>query len=60
MGIKGNYLNTFFAFKHPTFMLKTLLNRNGKKKNNELVNIIKSGLKDLEEEIEEMSEYVCN
>ena len=37
-------------------MLKTLYNLNDKDKNNELVNVIKSGLVDLENEIENMSE----
>ena len=40
----------------PTAMLKTLCNLNDRKKNNQLVNIIKSGLNDLKNEIERMSE----
>ena len=37
-------------------MLKNLYNLNDKKKNNKLVNVIKSGLIDLESEIKKMSE----
>ena len=37
-------------------MLKTLYNLNDRKKNNQLVNKIKSGLSDLENEIKKMSE----
>ena len=36
-------------------MLKNLFNFNDEAKNNDLVNVIKSGLKDLKKEIEEMS-----
>ena len=36
-------------------MLKNLYKTNDKEKNNELVNVIDSGLKDLKEEIKEMS-----
>ena len=39
----------------PSAMLKDLFRTNNKKENNDLVNVIKSGLKDLKEEIEEMS-----
>ena len=39
----------------PSAMLKDLFGTNNKKKNNDLVNVIKSGLKDLKEEIKEMS-----
>ena len=37
-------------------MFKTLYNLNNRKKNNLLVNIIKSGLSDLKNEIKKMSE----
>ena len=40
----------------PTAMLKAIYNTDSKKKNNDLVNVIKSGLSDLKNEIEEMSE----
>ena len=40
----------------PTAMLKTLYNLNDGKKNNRLVNKIKNGLSDLENEIKKMSE----
>ena len=39
-----------------TAMLKAVYTINDRKKNNELVNIIKSGLSDLKNEIERMSE----
>ena len=37
-------------------MLKTIYNTNDRKKNNDLVNVIKSGLSDLKNEIENMDE----
>ena len=37
-------------------MFKLLYKTNNKKKNKELVNMIKSGLRDLKDEIEKMSE----
>ena len=37
-------------------MLKTVYNTNNKKENNDLVIMIKSGLSDIEKEIENMSE----
>ena len=40
----------------PTLMLKTLYNLNDKKKNNLLVNTIKSSLSDVKNEIKKMSE----
>ena len=46
----------YFNFQMPTAMLKALYTFNDRKKNNELVNIIKSGLSDLKSEIERMSE----
>ena len=40
----------------PTALLKTLYNLNDRKKNNQLVGIIKSGLSDLKNKIEKMPE----
>ena len=45
-----------FTFRKPSIMLKSLYKTNDKKNNNKLVNIIKSGLSDLKNEIENMSE----
>ena len=55
-GIGRELFENYFSFQMPTAMLKTLYNLNDRKKNNKLVNIIKSGLSDLENEIEKMSE----
>ena len=43
-------------FQMPGLMLRDLYRINNKKKNNELVNMIQSGLSDLEDEIEKISE----
>ena len=45
-----------FKFQKPSDMLKPVYKTNDKKNNNNLVNIIKSGLSDLKKEIEDMSE----
>ena len=45
-----------FKFQRPSDMLKRLYKTNDKKKNSELVNIIKSGLSDLKNEIKDMNE----
>ena len=55
-GIDRELFENYFNFQMPTAMLKTLYNLNDRKKNNKLVNIIKSGLSDWENEIEKMSE----
>ena len=44
-----------FGFQKPTNMLEILYNVNNKENNYQLVNIIKSGLIDLENEIKKMS-----
>ena len=44
----------YFKFQMPTIMSKTLYSLNDKKKNNLLVNTIKSGLSDLKNEIKKM------
>ena len=45
-----------FKIQSPSEMLKSIYQTNDKEKNNELVNVINSGLKDLKEEIKKMSE----
>ena len=45
-----------FSFQRPSDMLKELYKTNDKNKNNKLVDMIKSGLSDLKNEIENMSE----
>ena len=45
----------YFKYSKPVDMAKKLLNIKDKDENNDLVNVIKSGLKDLKEEIKEMS-----
>ena len=55
-GINRELFKKYFNFQMLTAMLKTLYNLNDRKKNNQLVNIIKSGLSDLKNEIERMSE----
>ena len=43
-------------FKAPTVLAKKIYDTKDKKKNNELVDVIKSGLIDLKDEIEKMLE----
>ena len=45
-----------FRHQEPSDMLRDLYRINDKKKNNDLVNLIKSGLSDLKNEIENMDE----
>ena len=45
-----------FKFLRPSDMLKSVYKTNDQKNNNKLANIIKSGLSDLENETEDMSE----
>ena len=45
-----------FKFQRPSDMLKSVYKTNYQKNNNKLVNIIKSGLSDLENGTEDMSE----
>ena len=49
-----------FNFERPSDMLKILYQIDDKGKKNKLVNVINSGLKDLKEEIKEMSEEEIN
>ena len=55
-GINSELFKKYFNFQMPTAMLKILYNLNDRKKNNWLMNTIKSGLSDLENEIEQMPE----
>ena len=55
MGINRELSQRYFRFQRPSEMLKVVYNTNDKKKNNDLINVIKSGLSDLKDEIEKMS-----
>ena len=48
--------NKYFKIQRPSDMLMQLSKTNDKERNNELVNVINSGLKDLKEETKKMSE----
>ena len=54
--IDRELFKNYFKFQMPTAMLKTLYNLNDRKKNNLLVNTIKSELSNLKNEIKKMSE----
>ena len=58
--INGQLFMKHFNFQRPSDMLKNLYQINDKEKKNKLVNVINSGLKDLKEEIKEMSEEEIN
>ena len=53
--INSKIFQKHFKFQRPNDMLKTLYTTNDKKKNSKLVNVIKSGLSDLKNEIENKS-----
>ena len=53
--VNEELLKKYFKIQRPSDMLKYLYQKNDKEKNNELVNVINSGLKDLKEDIKEMS-----
>ena len=55
MGINRELFKRYFNFQRPSEMLKFVYNTIDKKKNNDLVNVIKSGLSDLKNEIKKMS-----
>ena len=55
-GMNRELFKKYFNFQMPTVVLKTLYNLNDRNKNNKLVNIIKSGLSDFKNEIENTSE----
>ena len=54
--IKCDLFKKHFNFNVPSALIKQLYETKNRKKNNELVNVIKSGLSDLKDEIKEMSE----
>ena len=54
-GINKELFKKHFNFQRPSSMLKDIYEINDREKNNKLVSVINSGLKDLKEEIEEMS-----
>ena len=54
--INTEFCKKHFGIKRPSDMLKYLYQTNDKEKNNELVNMINSGLKDFTKENKEMSE----
>ena len=54
--INEELFKKYFKIQKPSDMLMYLNKTNDKEKNNELVNVINSGLKDLKEEIKKMSE----
>ena len=56
--ILTHLFKNYFNFQMPTGMLKTLRNLNDSQKNNQLVNMIKSGLSDLRNEMKKMCEEV--
>ena len=55
-GIDFELFKKDFNFQRPSDMLKTVYNTNDKKKNNDLVIMIKSGLSDFKKEIGNMNE----
>ena len=54
--INDDLFNKYFKFQRPSDMLMLLNKTNDTEKNNKLVNLINSRLKDLKEEIKKMSE----
>ena len=54
--INYDLFNKYFKLQRPSDMLMLLNKTNDTEKNNELLNLINSGLKDLKEEITKMSE----
>ena len=52
--INKELFKNYFLFQTPYALLKDLYQTNDKEKNNKLVNVINSGLKDLKEEIKKM------
>ena len=54
--INDDLFNKYFSFQRPSDMIALLNKTNDTEKNNKLVNLINSGLKDLKEEIKKISE----
>ena len=55
-GISFDLFKVYFNFLASTVLAKKLFERKDKDKNNDFVNLIKSGLRDLKDEIKETSE----
>ena len=53
--INKELFKNHFSFQTPSALLKELYKTNNKEKNNKVVNVINSGLKDLKEKIKKMS-----
>ena len=58
--INSEIFQRLFKFQRPSDMFKLLYKTNNKKKNKEVVNMIRSGLSDLESEIENIDEEEKN
>ena len=56
IGMNRELFKNYLSFQRPTSMLKVVYDTDDKKKNNELINVIKSGLSDLKDDIKEMSD----
>ena len=56
IGINKELFRKHLSFQRSSEILKTVYNKNDKKKNNKLVSVIKSGLSDLKDESEKTSE----
>ena len=54
--INKKLFEKYFNFQMPTAMLKTLYTLNNKKKNNQLVDVISSGLRSFKEKIKDVNE----
>ena len=55
-GMNRELFKTYFNFQMSTAMLKAVYKTHSKKESNDLINVIKSGLSGLKDEIKEMSE----
>ena len=55
-GINNDFFEKHFNFSAPTVLTKKLYEIKDKNKNNDFVNVIKRGLRDLKDEIEKMFE----
>ena len=51
-----NYLKKYFSFQRPSEILKAVYTTKTRRTNEKLVNVIKTGLSDLKNEIKEMSD----
>ena len=55
-GINRELFKNYFSFQTPSALLKDLYKTNDKEKNNKLVSVINSGIKELKKEIKKMFE----